>query len=56
MSGQFPIAIANRIIAEKKMQLHQQMREIEATEQNLMALRKELNQIYSEGGLSEDTA
>jgi DNA-binding transcriptional MerR regulator len=55
-SGHFPIAIANRLITEKQKQLRQHIQEIEAIEQNLMALHEELNLVYGEDQFSEDAA
>lgn len=55
-NGHFPIAIANRLITEKQKQLRQHIQEIEAIEQNLMALHEELNLVYGEDQFSEDAA
>ena len=48
-TGSFPIEIANQLIAEKQIQLQQQKLAIEATEQNLVILYKELNELYGLG-------
>lgn len=48
-TGSFPIEIANQLIAEKQTQLQQQKLTIETTEQNLVILYKELNELYGLG-------
>jgi hypothetical protein len=48
VAGQTEIR-TNQLIAEKQIQLQQQKLTIEATEQNLVILYKELNELYGLG-------